>query len=173
MYSERDMNEINARIRRSALALTPVLAVILGLYIYALAARVRWLAMVAGPLLFVVACYGFLAKLWPDLRYRRFLRDMESGLSREMRGTIVAISDAAELQDGATVLPVRLKLAEGEECAVGESVQSHRLAVEAGENAGDERIVYLNASKRDCLPGPGAAVKLLCYGRHIRAVETL
>ena len=173
MYSDQDMKEIDARIRKSWLTLTPVLLVLAGLYVYALAARVQWLAMAAGPLLFVAACYGFLAHLWPDLRYRNFLRDMESGLSREIRGTIVEISDAAQLQDGAMVLPVRLRLAEadGERPVVGESAQAHRLRLEgAGEDTRDERILYLNASKWDALPGPGTEVTLRCFGRHIRQV---
>ena len=175
MYSEQDMNEINVRIRRDWLTLVPVLAAILAVYIYALAARVQWLAMAAGPLLFVAACYGFLARLWPNLRYRRFLRDMESGLSREIRGTIVGISDAAQLQDGVMVLPVRLRVAagaDGDRPAVGESAQAQRLRLEgAGEDTRDERILYLNVSKRQHMPAPGTKAVLHCFGRHIKSVE--
>ena len=146
MYSENDMKAINGRIRKNLLVLAPVLAALLAAYVYALAAGVEWLAMAAGPLIFVAACYGFLACLWPNLRYRRFLLDMDQGLSRELRGSVVDIAGTAELQDGAMVLPVRLFL----------------------DDAGDERIVYLNASKREGFPGPGTPVALRCYGRHIR-----
>ena len=146
LYSERDMIEINRRIRGNLLALIPVLVALAAVYVYALAAGVQWLAMAAGPLIFVAACYGFLACLWPNLRYRRFLLDMDQGLSREMRGSVVDIAGTAELQDGAMVLPVRIFL----------------------DDAGDERIVYLNASKREGFPGPGTPVALRCYGRHIR-----
>ena len=146
LYSERDMIEINRRIRGNLLALIPVLAALAAVYVYALAAGVQWLAMAAGPLIFVAACYGFLACLWPNLRYRRFLLDMDQGLSRELRGSVVDIAGTAELQDGAMVLPVRIFL----------------------DDAGDERIVYLNASKREGFPGPGTPVALRCYGRHIR-----
>ena len=151
MYTEQDMIEINRRIRRNWLVLVPVLAALLAAYICALAAGVQWLAMVAGPLLFVAACFGFLAYLWPNLRYRRFLRDMKEGLSREMRGRIVSVADQPELQDGARVLQVRIFL----------------------EDAQDERIVYLNASKRAGFPAVGAEVALLCFGRHIRQVTAL
>ena len=41
------------------------------------------------------------------VRYRGFLRDAERGLSREVRGVVVAVSADAEPQDGAMVLPVR------------------------------------------------------------------
>ena len=132
MYSAQDMNDVNARLRKAWLALIPVMVLIAGAYIYALAARVRWLAMVAGPLLFVVACYGFLAHLWPNMRYRNFLRDMENGLSRELCGTIIEISETPQLQDGAMVLPVRVRLSEEntERPAVGESAHAHRLRLE-------------------------------------------
>ncbi len=151
MYSEQDMIEINRRIRKNWLVLVPVLAALLAAYVYGLSAGVQWLVMIAGPLVFVAACFGFLAYLWPNMRYRRFLRDMGEGLSREMRGRIVEISEKAELQDGAMVLPVRIFL----------------------DDARDERIVYLNASKRAGFPGPGADVALTCFGRHIRRAEEL
>jgi len=172
MYSEQDMNEINARIRRHWLALAPVLLVIAAGYVWALAARQKALAMALGPLLFVAACYGVLARLLPCLRYRRFLKDVASGLSRDMRGTIVAVSDAPELQDGAMVLPVRLRLA-ADEAGGGEkkrgSALSERLQLESDEDTRQERIVYLNASKREGFPAPGTAVALHCFGRHILA----
>ena len=151
MYSERDMLEINRKIRKNLMVLLPVLAALLAAYVFGLAAGVKWLVMAAGPMMFAAACFGFLGWLWPNLRYRRFLRDMNDGLSREMRGTIVAISEAAEPQDGAMVLPVRIFL----------------------DDAQDERIVYLNASKRADFPSPGAKVALNCFGRHIRQATTL
>ena len=176
MYSEQDMQMVSARIRRGWLVLIPILLVLAGAYVYGLAARVRWLAMAAGPLLVVAFCYGFLTALWPNLRYREFLRDMENGLSRELRGTIVAISEDAELHDGAVVLPVRMKLAEdeaGDPSARRGSVAAERLVLESQEDTQAERIVYLNASKRAMMPGPGADVALCCFGRHIRSVEIL
>ena len=173
MYSERDMLEINGRIRRGWLVLTPVLAVFAAAFVFALAKRNHTLALVAAPLLIVAFIYGFVAHLWPNLRYRRFLQDMENGLSRDVRGVIVNVSDEAELQDGAMVLPVRVQLTEVEGGAQnGASALSERIQkLEAGEDTREERIVYLNASKRDRLPSVGATVTLHCFGRHIRSVE--
>ena len=171
MYSEKDLNEINGKIRKNWLVLGPILALLLAAYVYGLAGRVKWLAMAAGPLLFVAACYGFLAYLWPNMRYRGFLRDMDIGLSRDVRGTILSISETAELQDGAMVLPVRVKLETAEETHT--SSLAERLGAEAAEDSRDERIVYLNASKRAGFPAEGANVVLHCYGRHVKAVETL
>lgn len=173
MYTEQDLNVINARIRKNWLVLGPILAALLAGYIYALSAGIEWLAMVLGALLFVAACYGLLAYLIPNMRYRGFLLDMEAGLSRDVRGTIVEISGTAELQDGAMVLPVRVKLDPDQlesSMPVG-TVESKRLGLESNEDTEDERIVYLNTSKRAMLPGPGTEVVLHCYGRHIKSVE--
>lgn len=178
MYSQKDMDQINGRIRGNLLVLGPVLAVLLAGYIYALKAGVRWLAMVIGPLMFVAACYGFLAWLWPNLRYRRFLDDMANGLTRALEGTVLDIAEAPELRDGAMVLPVRLRLADNADHdgeARHTSALAERLRLEQPEaaDAGDEdvRILYLNASKREGFPGPGARVSLLCSGRHIKQVN--
>ena len=174
MYSERDMAEIKGKIRKNWLVLGPVLALLLGAYVYALTARVKGLAMGAGVLLFVAGCYGLLAYLWPNMRYKRFLEDMQSGLSREVRGTIVEVSGTAELQDGAMVLPVRVKLAPDEaKESVTSSTVARRLNLESQEDTEDERIVYLNASKRENFPAAGAAVSLNCFGRHIKSVAAL
>ena len=175
MYSERDMAEINGRLRKNWLVLGPVLAALLAAYVYALSARVKWLAMAAGPLLFVALCFGFLFALWPNLRYRGFLKDMREGLSREVKGTVVSISDDAQLQDGAMVLTVRVALDEDDARdaqARQTSALAERLRLETDGDARDERIVYLNASKREGFPGPGSRVALQCFGRHVKSVES-
>jgi len=173
MYSERDMLEINARIRRGWVILLPVLAVFAAAFVFALVKRVHWLALAAGALFVVALMAGCIAYLAPNMRYRRFLRDMQDGLSRDVRGVILAVSDRAELHDGARVLPVRVRVEEAVgEAAPGESALSGRLRqLEAGEDTREERIVYVNASKMALLPPPGTAVTLRCFGRHIKAVE--
>lgn len=171
MYSQRDMLEMDARIRRGWGILLPVVAAIAAALVFALVKRVHWLALVAGGLLVAAFMAGILGYLWPNLRYRRFLRDMASGLSRDVRGVIVAVSDEAELQDGAMVLPVHIQVESGNAPA-GSSALSERIQqLESGEDTREERIVYLNVSKRELLPPVGTAVTLHCFGRHIKAVE--
>ena len=103
---------------------------------------------------------------------------MGGGLSRELRGTIAGIGEVPELQDGARVLPVRLVLdpdADGDGRDRPErraSVEAVRLGLEEPDGS-DERIVYLNVSKREGFPGAGARVALTCFGRHIREVEVV
>lgn len=148
MYSERDTLEINRRIRRCRTALLPVLLAFLSLSVAGYIRRVRWLALGALALLAVSACFGIGFFLWPRLRYRAFLRDMSEGLSREMVGRVVSVAERAELQDGAMVLPVHILLTAEQ----------------------DERIIYLNASKRDGMPPVGTEARFKLYGRHIREI---
>jgi len=173
MYTEQDMAYINGKIRKNWLVLAPILIAILAVYIYALRAGIHWLVMVAGPVLFVAACYGLLAYLVPNIRYRSFLEDLQNGLTRDVRGTIVEIADKAEPQDGAMVLPVRVRLAENEAAPEEKhtSTLAERLRLEDAEDTEAERIVYLNASKRQGFPNPGTEVLLKCSGRHIKSVE--
>ncbi|MBQ3423995.1 MAG: hypothetical protein IJH38_02195 [Clostridia bacterium] len=174
MYTSQDLDDISVRIRRNAVALAAVLAVLLAVYVWALAAGIQWLAMAMGALLFAAACYMLLARLLPLARYRRFLLELSEGLSRTVPCTVVEIAGDPELHDGAMVLPVRVQLPASEEGADPTrelSVAQRRLNRESHEDTGDERILYLNASKRDRMPGPGAKVILNCFGRHIRAVE--
>lgn len=176
MYSERDMNEINRRLRLDVLVAGPIVLALLAAYVAALAVRIQWLAMVSGALLFIAACYAMIAHILPHLRYRGFLLDIQRGLSREVRGTVVAVAETPEAHDGAFVLPVRVKLDAGsaaQKAVPTSSVESKRLNLEARDDTEDERIVYLNVSKREGFPRPGAAVALRCFGRHIREVTVL
>ena len=151
MYSEADFIAIKQRIMKIRTALIPALLLPAALAALALIKRWKAPAMLSAVLLAVAAVFGVGFYLVPCLRYLRFLNDMKNGLSREMTGTVVSVSDAPELQDGARVLPVHLMLADQQ----------------------DERIIYLNASKRDLFPDPGANVTVTLCGRHIREVRTV
>ena len=151
MYSDSDYNEIDRRIRRNWAVWLLMMAALIAAYIVCLKRRVEWLSYVVAVALAVAGWFGFAFYQLPCLRYRGFLRDLRDGLSREMTGKVVSVSDRAKTQDGARVLPVRLLL----------------------EDEDDERIVYLNASKRELFPPAGARVKLKLCGRHIREAERL
>ena len=153
MYTDRDMAEAQGRVRRVLAAWLPVIAALLMALVAALVVRVKALAYVSGAGLFIVTGFGFGFFLCPRLQYRQFLRDMNAGLAREMRGVIVSVAPdgEAEPHDGAWVLQVHILLDEEQ----------------------DERIVYLNRSKREMFPPVGTHVRLKLYGRHIREAERL
>ena len=148
MYTERDMEDIRRRIRRDWLALALAAIVLLAAYVAGMLLRVKPMMLAAGVLLVVAVIFLFLFFLLPDLRYRRFLMEMGEGLMREACGNVLSVSDEPELQDGARVLRVHLMLDEPR----------------------DERILYLNASKRERFPGVGTWVRLQLCGRHIAEV---
>ena len=151
MYTEQDFTDIRAALRRHEISLGVALVLLLAVYIFALARGVQALAYAAAVLLAIAACYGLLAKIVPCARYLRFLTDMKQGGSHRFEGTVTAVGEKEELQDGARVLPVTLLL----------------------DDPADERAFYLNATKAAGFPGAGAHVRLECFGRHIKAVETL
>lgn len=151
MYTQQDMTDIRQRIGKYSLILAVVLAALIAVYVVCMIVRIQWLAMLDAAAIFVAVCFMWCMYLYPCIRYRGFLKDMETGLVRQMEGSIVAVSDQEDLQDGVRVLPVRIFLKDEQ----------------------DERIVYLNASKTAGFPAVGSEVKLSCYGRHIREVVAL
>ena len=145
MYTENDEKRMTARIRRYWIITIVLTAALIGVYATAMVIRSQPLAMVAGGLTFVTFLFMMLEYVYPCVRYRRFLRGLKNGLTREIAGEVVDISDREEEQDGVRVLPVRVLLTKEQ----------------------DEHIVYLNADKRDMFPNVGATVRLNCQGRHI------
>lgn len=148
MYSDKDIADISRRITRYRLTLLPVLAALAALAVLGYVRRVQWLAMGGLAVLAAAACFGLIYFLLPCLRYRAFLTDMQTGLSREMVGSVVSVSEEVEPQDGARVHQVHILLTEEQ----------------------DERIVYLNDAKRDMMPPVGAEARFRLYGRHIREI---
>ena len=146
MYTQQDKNEISRRIRKYSV-ITAILAVaLIAVEIVGLKMRLEALSMIDFALLFAVVFFMWSMYLWPCIRYNTFLKDMDTGLAREVTGSIVEISKQEDYQDGVRVLPVRIFL----------------------EKEQDERIVYLDVSKADQFPAPGAKVRLNCFGRHIK-----
>ena len=151
MYTEQDEAVITGRIRKYWIMLAIGAAIPLAVFVFAITKRIEPLAMAAAAALFIYALFMILEFIVPCVNYRRFLRGIHNGLSREIAGTVVEISDKEELQDGVRVLPVRVFMPKED----------------------DEHIVYLNADKRDMMPGPGADVRLNCQGRHILGLMPL
>lgn len=149
MYSESDKKAIGRRLRNRLLFWIPVIAALLAVFIVGLSKRWQIVVMVDGPLTFCVFLFAWLMYIGPCIRYLNFLNDMQTGLSRQMIGNIVEVSQQEEFQDGVRVLPVRIFLDDEE----------------------DERIVYLNVSKLSYFPKEGEHVALDCFGRHIKAVS--
>lgn len=148
MYTQQDKIQVRGRIVKYSIVTGVVMAALIALYVVGLVQRWEIGVMVTGGAMFAVMCFGWLMFIWPCVRYTFFLRDMTEGLTRVVAGSIVEVSQQEDYQDGVRVLPVRIFLTEEQ----------------------DERIVYLNATKAEGFPKPGAQVELRCYGRHIKEV---
>ncbi len=148
MYTEQDRIQTKNRIVRYSIITGVLTAALIALLVVGLKLRWEIGVMVIGAAIFAVLCFGIVMYIWPWARYMLFLRDMGDGLTREISGSIVEVSQQEDYQDGVRVLPVRIHL----------------------DSEDDERIVYLNVSKAEHFPKAGTSVELHCYGRHIKEV---
>lgn len=148
MYTQQDKIQVRGRIVKYSVITGVITAALIALYVVGLIQRWEVGVMVTGGAMFAVICFGWLMFIWPCVRYFFFLKDMDTGLTRTLKGSIVEVSGQEDYQDGVRVLPVRILLSEEQ----------------------DERIVYLNVSKAEDFPKEGTAVELNCYGRHIKQV---
>ena len=151
MYTEQDRTDIRQRIVRYSVILAVILVALIAVYVMCMIVRIQWLAMADAVAMFAAACFMWCVFLYPCIRSMVFLKDMRTGLTREMVGSIVEVAEKEDLQDGVRVLPVRIFL----------------------QDEQDERIVYLNASKAVDFPGAGTEVRLSCFGRHIKEVAAV
>lgn len=95
---------------------------------------------------FIIFFWGM--KLTPHLHYRRYLREVYQGLSREVEGQVVAFEESVVFRDGLFFYPMVIN--------VGDL-----------KNAEDERLLYWDAR----LPRPntqlGTRVRLKAHGNDI------
>ena len=134
MYSNQDHILIDRRIRKKSILLGMILLLLLAVYIACFISRIKWGAMLSGAACFAAGCFG---------------KDLDTRLEQEIRGTILSISEEAELRDGAMVFPVHIQFDEDQE----------------------DHVLYLNTEKAKGFPSAGTSLVLQCCGRHIRSVR--
>ena len=148
MYTQQDKIQIGKQLRKYLVIAGVLLAALIAGDAVGMIQRWEPWVMVDGALIFIAGCFMWLMYIRPCMRYRRFLIDMENGLTREVSGNVVEIAQKEDEQDGVRVYPVRILL----------------------ESEQDERIVYLNVTKAEQFPKEGAKVRLNCFGRHVKEV---
>ena len=148
LYTQEDRSRAEQLARRWALLLGGAELVLLAAYVAGIALGRRWTMLAALLLAFLLALFLGDLCLLPALRYRKFLRELESGLRRRLVCTVDCLKAEAEMQDGARVRELQVRL-----------------------NDGDSRIFYVNADHADQIPEPGAQIELESYGRHVTGVR--
>ena len=148
LYTEGDRTRAERLARRWTLILGGAELVLLAAYVAGIALGRRWMMLAALLLAFAVALFLGDLCLLPALRYRKFLRELETGLRRSAICTVDSLKPEAEMQDGARVREMQVRLSDG-----------------------DSRIFYVNVDHADQVPEPGAQIELESYGRHVTGVR--
>ena len=148
LYTEGDRTRAERLARRWTLILGGAELVLLAAYVAGIALGRRWMMLAALLLGFIAALFLGDLCLLPALRYRKFLRELETGLRRSAICTVDFLKEEAEMQDGVRVREMQVRLSDG-----------------------DSRIFYVNVDHADQVPEPGAQIELESYGRHVTGVR--
>ena len=148
LYTQEDRRRAARLARKWSLILGGAELVLLAAYGAGIALGRRWMMLAALLLGFIAALFLGDLCLLPALRYRKFLRELETGLRRSTICTVDILKPEAEMQDGARVREMQVRLSDG-----------------------DSRIFYVNVDYADQVPEPGAQIELESYGRHVTGVR--
>jgi len=100
LYTDDSYTQIDRQLKSRLLILYIVLAVFIGVFVYAMITRTQWLAMVSAC---VAGCFAvFFADLYcaPLLRYRRLVRAALSGRSHEQLLEFARLEPDSSVVDG-------------------------------------------------------------------------
>ena len=100
LYSDESYVSIDRQLKRRLVLLFAVLAVLLGVFFWAMIARIEWLAVLSACL---AGCFGiFFADLFcaPLVRYRRLVRSALSGRNHEKTMEFVRTEPERSMVDG-------------------------------------------------------------------------
>jgi hypothetical protein len=150
VYGEADLIKTeSARKRALTVALliggAALLLVVLGMIL-----RVKALALAAAILGGCAAYSWSTLKIAPWSAYLKFLREMNSGLTRETEGTFVSQADEARMVDGVLV---------------------HDVLLGAGQDA--DLLFYWDDEKPRPDLTPGQRLKVTSFGKFITAFEVI
>ncbi len=148
LYNDGDRQRAEQLVRKWTLILGGADLALLAAYVAGILLGWRWAMLAALLLGFAVALFLGDLCLWPALRYRRFLRELDSGLRRSVICTVDLLKEQPEMQDGARVRELQVRLDDG-----------------------DSRIFYVNADHAGEIPEPGAEIELESCGRHVTGVR--
>lgn len=153
MYTEKDTTEAKRALSLFIAGLVLYTAVFAVLIVVALKGRIAWLNALCLVVYAVGAVFlwgNFGAKLWV---WRRFLRDMNTGLERQVNGEIAAIDDQPSHKDGLECRALRL------------------LTGEESDKAGG-RVLYIDASRFPLPISVGQKVCCTVFGNYIKRLAT-
>lgn len=115
LYGESDKVRTATALRKSLIALLCVLVPTIGVLIATLILRNKYVGIGVTIVGAWVCYYIIMQKMMPWFRYKRFLKDMDEGLSRATDGWFVSLSESPRLSDGVAVHDFVLRVGDEEE----------------------------------------------------------
>jgi hypothetical protein len=151
MYTDADYERVKASLRKFIALYLAAAAVLIGLLVLSLFARIEWLAYTAAALLplALVFLWGYFG-VRLDAR-RRFLRDMLAGLEKQVTGTIASIEEEEAQKEGLEFRAMRLMTGEDSDKAGG-------------------RLLYVESSMFPLPAGPGQKVSCKTFGSYVKDI---
>ena len=145
MYSQNDATVNDARIKKVVCVL--VIALILGIValVPTLMYRIQWATDLVSCLFGAVIIFFWSLKLTPLIYYRKFLREMNNGMTHEMVAEFVGISPDLATHDGV-------------------SAQVFEMSEGPKEKGEDLRTFYWDASKPLPEIKPGEMLRVTSHG---------
>jgi hypothetical protein len=154
MYTDEDYSGSKKALNWFVALYCGLSVLLLGLFVYSLAARVEWLAYasIAAFVLETLFLWGnFGGRL---MAWRRFLKDMQAGLEREATGVISAIAGEDALKEGLEFRAMRLITGDDTDKAGG-------------------RLLYVDASRFPLNASPGQRVRCMLFGNYVKDITLL
>lgn len=151
MYTDADLGHVNEQKNRRLVAAFAVLALAICVLIAGLISRIAPLATF-GTAGFCCLFYAVLElKAMPYVRYARFLRDVDEGLSHAMDAEYVSTSTEPRMNNG---------------------VLFYDFFVRVGPEDEDERLFYFDADKPLPSIQPGQALHITSFGNYVTGLES-
>ena len=102
LYSDQSYAAVNGQLKRRLIFLSVVVAILMGVFVWAMTARIQWLAMLSATL---AGCFAvFFADLYcaPLMHYRRMVRTALSGRNHERTMEFCRLEPDRSVVDGVT-----------------------------------------------------------------------
>ena len=100
MYDQKDFEANMKQLRRELLVFGLISVPFLIAIGVSFAVRIEWLTSALSILYGAIAIFLYNLRIAPVTAYRRYLRDIASGLKRESQGTLVSLERAEAFKEG-------------------------------------------------------------------------
>ena len=154
IYTEADVQAINHQVKRGLTVMGLSAAVAVVATVITLVYRVQWLTIAITLFWGSLTIFFWSMKMTPPLSYRRHLKEIHQGLSRQTLGQVVQLSEDLTHREG---------------------IDFYALIINIGEedDPEDERLFYWDAQKPRPDFAPGDRLEIISHGNDIIGMRKL